>query len=57
MKVLLDSCVAGLVAVELTAAGHDVECVADWPRGPGDQAILARAHQAGQVVAGNTMGT
>jgi hypothetical protein len=32
VKVLLDSCIAGSVAAELTAAGHEVECVVDWPR-------------------------
>jgi len=30
VKVLLDRCVAGSVCAEPTAAGHDVECVADW---------------------------
>ncbi len=50
MKVLLDSCIAGSVAAELSAAGHDVECVADWPRDPGDERILAAARLAGQVV-------
>lgn len=50
MKVLLDSCVAAAAAVALADAGHQVECVADWPRDPGDETILVTAHQAGQVV-------
>lgn len=50
MKVLLDSCIAGSVAPALSAAGHEVECVADWPQDPGDTAILSRAYQARQVV-------
>ena len=50
MKVLVDSCVAASVAPALTAAGHHVECVAEWSHDPGDEVILATAHQAGQVV-------
>ena len=50
MKVLIDSCVAGSVAVALVAAGHEVECVTGWPADPGDAAILAHAHHSGQVV-------
>jgi len=50
VKVLLDSCIAGSVAAALAAAGHDVERVANWPGDPGDEVILAKAHQAGQVV-------
>ena len=50
MKVLIDSCVAGSVPVALAAAGHEVECVADWPADPGDAAILTHAWNAGQVV-------
>ncbi len=50
MKVLLDSCVAASVAHALAKAGHAVERVTDWPRDPGDETILARAHAAGQVV-------
>ena len=50
MKVLIDSCVAGSVAPALTVAGHEVECVPDWPADPGDPDILAHARNAGQVV-------
>ena len=47
MRVLIARCVAGSVAAPLAAAGHEVECVADWP---GDAAILAHARNTGQVV-------
>jgi predicted nuclease of predicted toxin-antitoxin system len=50
VRVLLDSCVAASVAVALVEAGHEVECVAAWTRDPGDEKVLATAHQAGQVV-------
>ncbi len=50
MRVLIDSCIAGSVASALVTAGHQVECVADWPADPGDRAVLAHAHNAGQVV-------
>lgn len=50
MKVLIDSCVAGSVAAALAAAGHEVECVADWPADPGDAAILSHARSTGQII-------
>lgn len=51
MKVLLDTCVAGRpVAPALTAAGHDTVWAGDWDSDPGDEAILARAHQEGRVL-------
>lgn len=50
MKVLIDSCMAGSVATALTEAGHDVECVVDWPMDPGDAAVLSHAQNTGQVV-------
>lgn len=50
MKVVIDSCMAGSVAAATSAAGHEVECVADWPADPGDAAILLHALNAGQVV-------
>ena len=50
MNTLIDSCVAGSVGAALAAAGHEVECVVDWPADPGDSAILAHARAAGQVV-------
>jgi len=49
MKVLLDTCVWGGAKEQLTAAGHDVVCAADWEKDPGDEEILARAHSEGRV--------
>lgn len=40
MKVLLDACVSGTVAVSLRAAGHDVVYVGEWSQDPGDKEIL-----------------
>ena len=51
MKVLLDTCVAGrLVAPALAAAGHDAIWAGDWASDPGDDGILARAHEEGRVL-------
>ncbi len=50
MRLLLDSCVSGRINPDLTAAGHEVEWVGDWPEDPGDDAILARAHAESRVV-------
>lgn len=50
MKVLLDTCVWGGAAHDLTAAGHEVEWCGEWERDPGDEEILARANAAGQVL-------
>jgi predicted nuclease of predicted toxin-antitoxin system len=50
VKVLVDACIAGSVATALADAGHDVECVVDWPVDPGDASILAHALAGGQVV-------
>lgn len=51
MKVLLDTCVADrLVVPALVAAGHDAYWAGDWESDPGDDAILARAHQEGRVL-------
>lgn len=50
MKILVDSCMAGSVPAALGDAGHDVECVGDWPADPGDAAILQHAARERQVV-------
>ena len=50
MKVLLDSCVWGGAKSVIKAAGHDVIWSGDWPSDPGDEAILAQAHQEGRVL-------
>ncbi len=44
MKLLLDSCVSGIAAAELRAAGQDVLYAGDWDDDPGDEEILARAY-------------
>src|SRR5438552_13036973 len=51
MKVLLDSCVAGLAAQVLRQAGHDVIWAGDWPSDPGDEEILRRAAAESRVLA------
>lgn len=50
MKVLLDGCVWSGAHGSLRATGHDVESVADWPRDPGDDEVLAHAFQNSQVL-------
>lgn len=35
---------------ELEAAGHDVLFAGEWPEDPGDEEILARAHNEGRVL-------
>lgn len=50
MKVLLDSCVSGSLIEQLAPAGHDVAWVGNWDRDPGDEEILARAHEEGRVL-------
>ena len=44
MRLLLDSCVSGLVREALERVGHDVSWTGDWPKDPGDEEILSRAH-------------
>jgi predicted nuclease of predicted toxin-antitoxin system len=50
MKLLLDTCVWGGAVRELAEAGHDVIWSGDWPEDPGDEAILARAHEGGRIL-------
>lgn len=50
MKLLFDSCMSPVVAEELRAEGVDVVWVGDWPRDPGDPAILARAYEESRVL-------
>ena len=50
MRIVLDSCMSPLARDQLTAAGHDVVYVGDWPRDPGDEEILAHAAAEGRVV-------
>jgi len=39
-----------VIAEELRSEGVDVVWVGDWPRDPGDPAILARAYEEGRVL-------
>ncbi|MFZ2448745.1 MAG: DUF5615 family PIN-like protein [Syntrophobacteraceae bacterium] len=50
MKVLLDTCVWGGAADTLRAVGHDVIWAGEWKEDPGDEEILARAHNEGRVL-------
>ena len=50
MRLLLDSCIWGPTFDVLTARGHDVDRVADWPADPGDEAILAAADHARRIL-------
>ncbi len=51
MKVLLDSCVSGvMVQAALVDAGHDVVWAGDWESDPGDEAILAHAHRESRAL-------
>jgi predicted nuclease of predicted toxin-antitoxin system len=50
MKLLLDTCVWPGAVAELTAKGHDVLWVGDWPSDPGDDEILAFALREGRTV-------
>jgi hypothetical protein len=48
MKLLLDTCVWGGAKAELQVAGHDVFWTGDLAQDPGDEDILAQAHQEQQ---------
>lgn len=50
MKLLLDACVWGGTAPALRQAGHDVVWAGDWAQDPGDDEILAMAHQQGRTL-------
>jgi predicted nuclease of predicted toxin-antitoxin system len=50
MKILLDTCVWGGAKAELQANGHDVVWTGDLAADPGDEAILAQAHQEGRIL-------
>ena len=50
MRLLLDTCVWGGAKAVLREAGHDVVWGGDWDEDPGDEAILALAHQERRVL-------
>ena len=51
MKLLLDTCVWGGAVKTLVDSGHDVVWAGDWPEDPGDDEILAKAHEQGRILA------
>ena len=50
MRLLLDTCVWGGAVAEVRTAGHDVVWSGDWVEDPGDEAILATAHDQGRIL-------
>lgn len=50
MKVLLDSCLSGLLKQALEAGGHAVEWAGSWPKDPGDEEILLHAYNNKQIL-------
>jgi predicted nuclease of predicted toxin-antitoxin system len=50
MKLLLDTCVWGGAKKTLEATGHDVIWSGDWSEDPGDEEILAKAHNEDRIL-------
>lgn len=50
VKVLLDSCISPKTRDALLEQGYDVVWVGDWEYDPGDETILAQAHEENRVV-------
>ncbi len=50
MKVLLDTCISGLLRSPLTDAGHDIIWSGEWEADPGDDEILAQAYREARVL-------
>ncbi len=50
MRVLLDSCVAGLAVEVIRQAGHDASWAGDWSQDPGDDEILRIAAAESRVL-------
>ena len=50
MKLLLDTCVWGGAKKILESSGQDVVWSGDWPEDPGDEEILAKAHDEGRIL-------
>ena len=50
MRLLLDTCVWGGARSELETAGHEVTWAGEWDEDPGDEEILARAHDADYIL-------
>jgi predicted nuclease of predicted toxin-antitoxin system len=50
VKLLLDTCVWGGATETLVSAGHDAVWAGDWSSDPGDEEILARAHEEDRIL-------
>ena len=50
MKLLIDTCISGIVRDALQAAGHDAVWTGDWPQDPGDDEILDHAYQENRIL-------
>lgn len=50
MKILLDTCVWGDVALELRSEGYDVVWMGDFPEDPGDEEILEKAFRENRLL-------
>ena len=50
MKLLSDTCVWGGATKTLEASGHDVVWSGDWSEDPGDEEILAKAHNESRIL-------
>ena len=50
MKLLLDTCVWGGAKKILESSGHDVVWTGDWAEDPGDEEILAKAHNEDRIL-------
>ena len=50
MKLLLDSCLSPKIRNSLVKDGHDTQWVGDWGEDPGDDIILAHAHQEERIL-------
>jgi len=50
LDLLLDTCVWGKAAEELTHLGYDTVWAGSWPEDPGDSEILSRAFQERRVL-------
>ena len=50
MRLLLDTCIWGGAVSELAAAGYDIVWAGNWQRDPGDDEILAIAHDEQRIL-------
>ena len=50
MKLLIDTCISGIVRNALQAAGHDAVWTGEWAQDPGDDEILDHAHQQNRIL-------